>query len=412
MFPIDQVRDGLEKVKDVTTETVVQAAGVFEDVTDKVTEVTTDAAQWALKTARNSPLGDALGLNPSAGDDGGSSRWENWSHQAIRDMLDETVRPADVHEGAREWETARTEASEIITGVTGELSGILKGGWGGESGAKALGALGPINAYASELAPEVGRTRGLLTGSGEAADQARAQVEPPVEFDVGQTIRKAVTPVILGGGPLAGGLDVMAQERAQEDAHQEAVRKMYALYSTPINAQREQVPAAYPRLNDPTLQPPEPVPGQSRVEVPGLGGPGAGGPGGSFQPPPSPFSAPPAAGTAPQYAEPTPPAAGAGQGVGGSASGPGAFQPPPGPRYGDGAGPAAPVSTQGMGAGGYGRASSGGAGGDPAGGQRSRGGPRGAGSAGGGYGGGVPGPQGAGGPVGRGGGSGRGMGGG
>ncbi|MGH4016764.1 MAG: PPE domain-containing protein [Pseudonocardiaceae bacterium] len=243
------------------------------------------------------PIGTVAGVfgggDPS-GNDGGSSNWAAWGHEEIRSMLDNTVQPADIHEGARAWNELQTEAVDRVRGSTNELRNTVSAGWRGESAEAAIRSLTPVEEWANTLSAAMQNTSQLMDYSGSAADHAKAAVPPAQSHDWGQSLGSFA----VAGGPGAV-VDAVAQDRAQEEAWMEAVRIMHSAYSAPINESRVAVPV-YPQLADPTLRPPEPSPFGGPSPGAGHAGPGAPGGGGG--------------------------AAGGG-GAGGGVSGGGAYQP-------------------------------------------------------------------------------------
>lgn len=271
------------------------AGGVADGVTSAAGAVADEATDVAGAVAGGVARGvgavaGVLGIGGASGTNGGSSRWEAWGHEEIYAML-ETVDPADIDEGAQAWREQSERDASIITALTDGLNGIVSAGWRGESADAAIGALGPVNDWATSLTEASGQTAQLLDTSGYYAGQAKVAVPPPVHFDLRQSLTSTVF-----GGPLGFGVDAYGQHQAQQEAHAEAVRVMNSVYSAPINENRAAVPV-YPQLTDPTLQPPEPSPlsgpgagtGLPGSGIPGggIGGPGSGGPGGypPYQPP-------------------------------------------------------------------------------------------------------------------------------
>lgn len=246
-------------------QTVGKAAGTAisegAELVDKVLPGDSELVGKAVK-----PIVDLLDSEEADGDDGGSSNWAAWGHPEIREMLDSSVTPEDIHAGAQAWNGKGTQAADIVTGLISDLNGIVTGGWRGDSAKAAVGSLGPITDWSSRLGEAVERTNRLMDMSGDAAGQAKATVPPPLSHDWGGTLRS-----FGSGGPVGAFRDAVAQDDAQAEAHAQAVQIMNSVYSAPINENRAAVPA-YPALTDPTLQPPETPPGGGRV--PGTGGPG------------------------------------------------------------------------------------------------------------------------------------------
>ena len=212
------------------------------------------------------PVLDLFDVGESSGDDGGSSNWAAWGHPEIRSMLDTSVNPEHIYQGAAAWSAKGTAAADIVTGLTADLKGIVTGGWQGESADAANASLGPITDWATCLSEAVDHTGQLMGVSGDAAGQAKVTVPPAESHDWGETLRS-----FGSGGPVGAVGDAIAQDNAQAESHARAVQIMNSVYSAPINENRAAVPA-YPALTDPTLHPPETPPGGGRV--PGTGEPG------------------------------------------------------------------------------------------------------------------------------------------
>lgn len=216
-------------------------------------------------------VADLLGLGGPSGTDGGSSNWAAWGHAEIRSMLDTSVDPGDIIDAADGWRDLSRHASDLVTGLTRDLNGIVSGGWHGTAADAAVAALGPVDQWSASVAEAAEHTTALMDASGTSAGQAKATVPAAKPHDWGQSLRSFA----LGGAPGAF-IDAVAQDRAQAEAHTEAVQIMNNMYSAPINDHRVAVPT-YPPLADPTLQRPEQLP--DTAPAPGLGQAGHGLPG-------------------------------------------------------------------------------------------------------------------------------------
>lgn len=260
--------------------------GFLPDAVDKAASEVSERLGEVAK-----PVLDLFDVGEASGDDGGSSNWAAWGHPEIREMLDSSVTPEDIHAGAQAWSVQGKKAADIITGLTSDLNGIVTGGWRGDSAKAAVGSLGPITEWSSRLGEAVDRTNRLMDASGEAAGQAKAAVPQPLSHDWGGSVRSFAT-----GGAVGSVRDAVAQDNAQAEARAQAVQIMTRVYSAPINDNRAAVPV-YPQLDDPTLQPPEPSPDPGPVQpwpapggrgdgggVPGGGGGGSAGGGGGYSP--------------------------------------------------------------------------------------------------------------------------------
>jgi hypothetical protein len=201
-----------------------------------------------------------------------SVNWAAWEHQAICSMLDTSVDPGDIGDGVGAWRDQGKNTRDVLTGLAPDLNRIVSGGWRGGSADRAINALGPIDQWSASVAETMEHITALMDASGSSAAQAKTTVPPPKSFDWGEWWHSFTTDGLAGIVD-----DAVAQEKAQSEAHAEAVRIMTNVYSAPINDYVAAVPT-YPQLVDPTLQPPEqpPKPGPA----PGPGYPGAGAPGG------------------------------------------------------------------------------------------------------------------------------------
>jgi hypothetical protein len=213
-------------------------------------------------------VADLLGVGGPSGTDGGSSNWAVWGHAEIRSMLDTSVDSGDISDAADGWRDLSRHASDLVTGLTRDLNDIVSGGWHGTAADAAVAALGPVNQWSARMAEAADHTTALMDASGTSAGQAKATVPVAKPHDWGQSLRSFAL-----GGPAGAVIDAVAQDRAQAEAHTEAVQIMNNVYSAPINDHRVAVPT-YPPLADPTLQPPEHLPGTA--PAPGLGQAGDG----------------------------------------------------------------------------------------------------------------------------------------
>ncbi|MDQ3885503.1 MAG: PPE family protein [Actinomycetota bacterium] len=256
--------------------------GFLPDAVDRVADGLKSAAGGAASEisaglgALARPVLNLFDVSEASGDDGGSSNWAAWGHAAIREMLDTSVAPEDILAGAEAWRVKGKKAADIVTSLVMDLNGIVPGGWRGNAAEAAASSLGPITEWSSRLAEAAERTNQLMAASGEAAGQAKATVPQPVPHDWGGSLRS-----FAAGGAIGAVQDAVAQDNAQAEAHAQAVQIMTRVYSTPINDNRVAVPM-YPRLDDPTLQPPEPSPDARQVPQlwPTRGSRGDGGSGG------------------------------------------------------------------------------------------------------------------------------------
>ncbi|HKR51021.1 MAG TPA: PPE domain-containing protein [Pseudonocardiaceae bacterium] len=232
-------------------------------------------------------VADVFGFGGDSGNDHGSSNWAAWEHTEIRSMLDTSVDPGDVSDAASAWRDLGRHAIDIVTGLTRDLDEIVAGGWRGSAADVAIAALGPINQWSASLAETADHTTALMDASGSSAGQAKATVPPAKPHDWGRSLRSFAL-----GGPAGAFIDAVAQDRAQSEAHIEAVQIMNNVYSAPINDHRVAVPT-YPQLADPTLQPPEQLPNVEPAPDLGqaAGGPLRNGAGGGYLPHPQPTQA-------------------------------------------------------------------------------------------------------------------------
>jgi hypothetical protein len=290
-------------------------------------EIVGGFAEGAREIASN-PGGAMAGvfdIGEASGTDHGSSNWAAWGHEEIRKMLDTTVHPGVIGEGARLWRALRESAEDIIKRSTAELRGIVADGWRGEAADAAIRSLGPVGDWTDSVSAAMDRTAQLMDDSGYYAGQAKATVPQPQPHDW----KRSLGSFALGGG-VGAFVDAVAQDRAQEEARAEAVRIMTNVYSVPINDNRAAVPV-YPQLADPTLRPAEPSPVSgpspgSGPAGPGVSAAGGGAPAGSAAHlPPTPASLQGASSRAgfPDSGLPTPGHGGGAGQPGGSGGGPG-----------------------------------------------------------------------------------------
>ena len=182
-----------------------------------------------------------------------SVNWAAWTHSEIYSMLQTSVDLRDIGDGVEAWDGQRKGVGDVLTKLVPDLNGIVASGWRGAAADRAINVLGPIDEWSATVVETTERIAGLMDASGSSVAQAKAAVPSPKSFDWGE-LRRSVTT-----GGLVGGIgDLVAQERAQDEAHAEAVRIMTDVYSAPITEYSAAVPA-YPQLVDPTLPQPDQI---------------------------------------------------------------------------------------------------------------------------------------------------------
>ncbi|MGH3865553.1 MAG: WXG100 family type VII secretion target [Pseudonocardiaceae bacterium] len=195
-----------------------------------------------------------------------SVNWMNWSHPEICQMLHTSVDPGNIGDGVGAWRDQNKNTENALTGLAPDLNRIVAGGWRGGAADRAINALGPIDQWSVGVAETTERIAALMDAAGSSAAQAKAAVPPPKSFDWGEFGRSFTTSGLVGAVD-----DAVVQERAQSEAHAEAVRIMTNVYSAPINDYSAAVPT-YPQLVDPTLQQPDQVLGPWPAPAPGYPG--------------------------------------------------------------------------------------------------------------------------------------------
>ncbi len=172
-------------------------------------------------------------------------------------MLQTSVDIGDIGDGVGAWDGQGKSMEKALTSLVPDLNRIVAGGWRGGAADRAINALGPIDQWSASVVETTERITALMDASGSSAAQAKAAVPPPKSFDWGEFGRSFTTSGLVGGVE-----DAVTQERAQAEAHAEAVRIMTDVYSAPINEYSAAVPT-YPQLVDPTVQQPDqpPMPG-------------------------------------------------------------------------------------------------------------------------------------------------------
>jgi hypothetical protein len=182
-----------------------------------------------------------------------SVNWAACDHQSIYSMLHTSVDPGNIGDGVEAWREQNRTTEEVLTSFVPDLNRIVSGGWRGRAADRAINALGQIDQWSTTLAATTERVAALMDAAGSSAAQAKAAVPPPKSFDWGEFGRSFTTSGLIGGVE-----DAVAQERAQDEAHAEAVRIMTDVYSAPITEYSAAVPT-YPQLADPTLPQPDQI---------------------------------------------------------------------------------------------------------------------------------------------------------
>lgn len=155
-----------------------------------------------------------------------ASRYESYSHEAMRAEVETGNDPAAAGEIGREWTDLAAKLREGGD-LLGQTSAASEQAWRGPAGDALREVLGRAARWSAEVAEAAAVVGEAVGRQAEAAAKARAQLPEPVGYDPAGMIRAAA-----GSGQvwqLVGLSDAMAERRAQaEAARQQAIDVMYA----------------------------------------------------------------------------------------------------------------------------------------------------------------------------------------
>lgn len=155
-----------------------------------------------------------------------ASRYEAYSHEAMRAEVENGNDPAAAGQVGREWTelAARLrEAGEVLN----EVSSASAQAWYGPAGDALRSVLGRAALWSGEVASASATIGDAVGRQAEAAARARVEMPEPISYDPAGMIRTAASSGQVW--QLVGLADAMERRRAEaEAARQQAVDVMYA----------------------------------------------------------------------------------------------------------------------------------------------------------------------------------------
>ncbi|NIJ12799.1 hypothetical protein FHU38_003143 [Saccharomonospora amisosensis] len=155
-----------------------------------------------------------------------ASRYESYSHEAMRAEVETGSDPAAAGELGREWTdlAARLrDAGDVLE----QTSAASEEAWRGPAGEALRGVLGRAARWSAEVAAAATTVGEAVGRQAEVAAKARAEMPEPVGYDPAGMIRAAANSGQVWR--LVGLSDAMAAQRERaEAARQQAVDVMYA----------------------------------------------------------------------------------------------------------------------------------------------------------------------------------------
>lgn len=165
--------------------------------------------------------------------------FDNLTHQRIHAGVS-LLNPVVLQTGRQTWQEAATGLSDAVAAAHTEIRAAVADGWRGAAAGQAAAAVRDFEQAGRDLADVLSAVGQRLGRAGDAAETLRAGIAEPsgVEPDLAAAL---LSP--------AAALDNIAVQRGAEDARQDAVRVMEAVYAGAFIPTGSAVPA-FPELPD------------------------------------------------------------------------------------------------------------------------------------------------------------------
>lgn len=147
--------------------------------------------------------------------------FEEWSHQAIKDMLD-GIDVAGIDAGADEVSTVAGLLGDDVRALQADLTSIIGAGWEGVSASAASGATTDYLGRCAQLAAGIDEVGLALRQTASVGRQAQLTVGEPEPFDAGSVLEAGLGALPFGGGTLLP--DLYDAHQREEQTHQHAVQ--------------------------------------------------------------------------------------------------------------------------------------------------------------------------------------------
>jgi hypothetical protein len=199
------------------------------------------------------------------------TNFASWDHGALKSAAD-TLNSGSMTALASAWIDRGQYIGGDMRGVGLAINQATRGRWLGNGHKAATAASTAYAARGDELGAAMMVTGSKLSEAADAASAAKAAVPPPIPVDPTHAL-------IVGSmnpqNPLAGQMDLEAQQRVAEEARLKAVDAMERVYA----AGYVESDAGVPVLPPPIAPTSGAGPGSGSGGGPGTGDPGSGGPG-------------------------------------------------------------------------------------------------------------------------------------
>ena len=182
------------------------------------------------------------------------TNWAAMDHGQIKQIAD-GLKPSDIGTHGNDWINLGKDLQTSTDTFNNAINTALNGNWTGVAGDAALAAPRGIVSWGQDFGNQMQATGAQAQSVSATADQVKATVPPPKDFSWGKTLLSGAI-----GGPFGAGASAYAQHQEQQQAKEQAVRVMSAVYSPNYMNAASTMPA-FTGPTDPTQPPGSHPPG-------------------------------------------------------------------------------------------------------------------------------------------------------
>jgi hypothetical protein len=194
------------------------------------------------------------------------TNWDSWDHTRIHTMVQQ-IQPGELTGHGQDWAKLGSDLRSATDNFHTAVTKAISGNWTGQAAASAVSAPQSITSWGKDFGTAVQTTGTQIQTAGVTADQAKATVPEPVNFNWRRSILGGLSTSYLGG--VGAGVDAYAQHQEQQNTKAAAVRVMNSVY-TPGYVDADKGTPTFTTPTDPTQPPPTqpPPPGQPPMNPP------------------------------------------------------------------------------------------------------------------------------------------------
>ncbi|MGP4015352.1 hypothetical protein [Saccharopolyspora sp. 5N708] len=188
--------------------------------------------------------------------------WGDWDQARLANELKPSLQVGRINASGRAWENLGKEIAELFADLDARARGAAESGMRGQAAEAGFRAAEPLQKWGLEFGDSVRGTGLKIQEAGVAAEQTKAQLQPPEDYNTTRTVMATMV------SPVGGIMDAGAQMREREEANKQARQVVQNVYTPGYTAVDSSTPT-FPPPVDPLNPQPPPDEGRNQHNITG-----------------------------------------------------------------------------------------------------------------------------------------------